>query len=158
MRRTMKLFDEDESRSLNRSTLLRAVCEDIAENIKANRVSIWRFDENNTKIVCECYMTVDKQEFSEGQTLNASDAPEYFKTILEEKYVEATDARDHSATRELTEIYFEPADIYSLLDFIIHKNFSPVGIICCENAYEKRDWTEEDKSYLRQISTLFSFK
>lgn len=87
-----------------------------------------------------------------------SPPPTYFSTILHENFIVATEARSHPATAELVDPYFRDHDIYSLLDYVIHDNFKPIGVICCENAGGLRHWREEDVSYLRQMSTLISFR
>lgn len=135
----------------------RPVCRDISQNVDANRVSIWFFSEARDSIQCQCFFDSDTDTFLHGQILTAEDHPEYFKTILTEQFIVAPDARTHPATRAFTESYFRPNGIVSLLDHIIHRRYVPVGVICCENAHEHRDWTQEDQSYLLQISTLLSF-
>jgi len=137
--------------------VLQAACRDVAEHTKANRVSIWRFEENATRIACDCFYEAEGESFSTGQTLTAEDCPKYFKTILREQLIAAPDARNHPVTDELTDSYFLPNDIYSLLDLVIHDDFRPIGVIFCENAGVPRDWSDEDVSYLRQMATFLSF-
>ncbi len=98
-----------------------------------------------------------EESFSEGQVLYAKDQPKYFETILSEKFIVAPDAHSHPTTATLTNQYFVLLDIYSLLYFVIYRDFKPSGIICCENAGERHEWNEDDISFLRQISTLVSF-
>ncbi len=135
-----------------------AICRDAANNVDANFVSIWRFDEQLTKIVCLYAMDVSTGETSCGQELMRADFPKYFDTILEETTICAPDACVHYQTNELAEAYFEPNGIVSLLDFIVHQDFKPVGIICCESKGRKRDWSAENVSYLRNLATFTSFK
>lgn len=145
------------SEKIDIQALYQAACKDIAEKVQANRTSIWRFNSEKTRIICDCYYITETDEFSSGQVLQASHAPRYFETIQTEQYVVASDARSVKATACLAEQYLVPNDIHSLLDYIIHINFKPVGIICCENAFEQRTWTEADKKYLLEVSTLVSF-
>ncbi len=156
MNRILEVLNQKAER-IDIEALYQAACIDVAENVQANRTSIWHFDSGKTRIHCDCYYVTEKEEFSSGQVLFASSAPMYFETIQTEQYVVAPDARQVHATACLAEQYLIPNDIYSLLDYIIHFNFKPVGIICCENAFEKRNWTEADKKYLLEVSTLVSF-
>lgn len=158
MKRTAEILDRLASSSVTTDMVFQVACEDVAEHTRANRVSVWHFGKDNDRIKCDCFYEADKGSYSKGQVLLADDHPSYFKAILTETFIDAADARDHPATAELIDPYFEEHDIYSLLDFIIHNDFKPVGIICCENSGARRDWDEKDLSYLRQISTLISFK
>ncbi|MBC8339997.1 MAG: GAF domain-containing protein [Rhodospirillales bacterium] len=157
MKRTVEVIDGHKGGWVSFDAVLQAACKDVAEHTKANRVSIWRFEENASRIVCDCFYEAEGTSFSSGQMLTEQDCPKYFQTILGEQVIIAPDARNHPVTDELTESYFKPFDIYSLLDFILHENFKPIGVICCENAGAQRDWSEDNISYLRQIATLISF-
>lgn len=157
MNRTVKVLEKVTSESVPPFVIFQAVCLDIAEETKANRVSIWHLEKDHSCIRCACFYEAEAGVFSEGQVLFAVDHPNYFKSILAEKFIVAPNAREHSATAELTDNYFRPHGIFSLLDFVIHENFKPSGVICCENAGAPREWRDDDVSYLRQISTLISF-
>jgi GAF domain-containing protein len=78
--------------------------------------------------------------------------------VFEETFISAPDAHTHPATKGLSEVYFKPNGIQSLLDFIRHKDFKPVGVICCENRSARRDWSEENKNTLRSIAALVSHR
>lgn len=154
----MEALEAADRTSLSSEHVFHAACRDVAEATGANRVSIWDFSDRRDSVHCVCFYDASTDSFTKGQVLTAEDLPTYFRVILKEKYIVAPDARSHAATAELVDPYFRDHDIYSLLDFIIHENFKPIGVICCENAGAIRDWQEEDISYLRQISTLISFR
>ena len=157
MKRTIEILDRAQSETVSPDTVFQSVCKDVEEQTGANRVSIWHFENDDDCIRCACFYEAHNKTFTNGQVLFADDQPEYFKTILTENFIVAPDARNHPATAEFTDQYFREHDIHSLLDFIIHENFKPVGVICCENAGERREWHDDDISYLRQISTVISF-
>ncbi len=138
--------------------VFRAVCEDASEHLNADLVSVWKFEEEGDAIRCLCAFDALAESFSSGQSLSKNDCPTYFATIVEENTICAPDARTHPVTRELTEPYFLPNGIISLLDFIVHHDFRPVGIICCENRGGLRDWSQEDRDYLRSLAMLASFR
>jgi len=138
--------------------LHQAICLDAAQNVKANFVSIWRFDTDLTKIICLFAIDIRTGETSSGQELMRNDFPRYFEFILQETTICAPNACTHHQTNELCDSYFKPNGIVSLLDFIVHKNFKPVGIICCESKVTVRDWSAENISYLRNLAAYTSFK
>ncbi len=138
--------------------LYRAICQDAAENVDANLVSIWRFDDHLSKITCLFSLDIAKGDSGSGQELLRSDFPRYFETILEEATISAPDACIHSQTKELCKVYFQPNQIVSLLNFIVHRDFKPIGVICCESKGKRRDWSEANRKYLRSLATFASFK
>ncbi len=146
-----------ELNSASAYSVFKAACQDVSAKTGSNRVSIWNMDEKESFIKCACYFNADDETYTNGQILYAIDHPNYFKTIVEDNVIIAPDASAHPATAELTDPYFRENDIYSLLDFILHKDFRPIGVICCENAGTRREWTNDDVNYLRTVSTLISF-
>ncbi|MEQ9681829.1 MAG: GAF domain-containing protein [Rhodospirillales bacterium] len=157
MHRAIEAIHQARKQHLEIKEVYRPVCRDISQNVEANCVSIWFFSEARDSIQCQCFFDSDTDTFLHGQILTAEDHPAYFQTILTEQFIVAPDARNHPATRAFTESYFMPNGIVSLLDYIIHRKFQPVGIICCENAHSHRNWTQEDQRYLLQVATLLSF-
>ncbi|MDQ8196506.1 GAF domain-containing protein [Pelagicoccus enzymogenes] len=143
--------------SADRYDIFKAVCQDSAEGVDADRTSVWTFDSELSQIECQCcYDALDKS-FTKGFVLKREDFPVYFKAIVEDNIVNAPHARTQQATREFTEPYFIPHGIHSLLDFIIQKDLVPIGIICCENRRGIRQWDKANEDYLRTIATLTSF-
>lgn len=137
--------------------VFRSACREVSAYTGANRVSIWCFNEDNASIRCDCYYEFETDSFSEGTVLRADDHPVYFAAIQEQQVIIAPDARTNPITAEFVDTYFRDNDILSLLDFILHRDFQPAGIICCENAGRPRAWRDEDVAYLRQMATLISF-
>jgi GAF domain-containing protein len=158
VKRTVEVLESAEEVQASSDEVFRAACRDVADATGANRVSIWEFDPQRESIRCACFYEAPLERFTSGQILTAREHPNYFRTILREKFIIAPDARSHPATADLVDPYFRDHDIYSLLDFIIHDSFKPIGVVCCENAGAIREWRDEDVSYLRQISTLISFR
>jgi len=157
VRRTQATIERESGALSDSAQVWRSVCRDASEHLDADLVSVWRFLNEGEAIQCLCAFDAIDESFSSGHVLPRSDCPTYFATIIEETLVCAPDARTHRVTKELTESYFEPNGIISLLDFIVHQDYSPVGIICCESRSKRRDWTEKDQRYLLALATLASF-
>lgn len=153
MKRTRKIL---KSKSIDDETLFQAVCLDVAERVESDLVSIWFCSFEGTGILCKCRYDAITGLFSEGQRVMKADCPLYFETMIEYNYISAPEACEHPATRELAEKYLKPNGVVSLLDFILHEDFKPIGVICCESRSSIRHWSDEDMSYLRSIATLIS--
>ena len=103
----------------------------------------------------------EKNEIVSNAVLKAEDFPAYFDYILEHKVLDASDARNHEITKNLTKVYFEPSNIYSLLDYIYFIDNKPLGVICCESVGSKISWSHADKLSLikvADVTTLFLSK
>lgn len=147
---------------LSRNNLLddeknRLICRSIRHNIaSASRVSLWRFESDRTAIRCLILDTQEHSDTSSSLVLKQQDYPEYFNAILSGDTLSASDARHHPSTRCFNEDYFNTFDIYSLLDFIFHRNFTPIGIICCESTGKQVTWSDEDKNVIRRTASIVS--
>lgn len=140
--------------NLSISDKLKAICRTIKYVVpNANRVSLWAFNDSFDKIFC--LMSQDNSlKFQFGQQLHKTDFAPYFNFILNDRVLNASDARNHPVTSCFTTRYFEPLNIYSLLDLIFHHNFAPVGIICCEHLDEPVEWQEQDIVALQRIASI----
>jgi len=158
MNRTREILSKKRSTPATKEEVFKSVCMDVSENLDADLTSIWFFDKDQTQIECQCCFDAITKEFTKGGALKNADYPTYFNSIVEFNFISAPEALTNSATKELAESYFKPKGIVSLIDFILHRNFNPIGVICCENRSSIRNWSESDKDYLRSISALVSFQ
>jgi len=135
---------------------LREICVALHKLIpQANRVSLWSLNPEKDAITCHLLID-DVGNVSHGFSLAKADFPEYFDAMIKHQVVNAPDARNHKATACFNEVYFEPSDIYSLLDYIIHHDFEPVGILCCEATGNKVEWQENQIKSLKRVANISS--
>ncbi|WP_409424702.1 response regulator [Pseudoalteromonas sp. RW-H-Ap-1] len=123
----------------------------------ANRVSLWLFNKDYSALSCLICLD-ENDDVSSGAVLNAEDSPAYFNYILTNQILDASDARNNEVTESFTHSYFEPLNIYSLLDYTYKLDNKPLGVICCESVDSKVTWSHEDKESLikvADITTLF---
>lgn len=147
-----------ENQNLSRQAQLESICRTIQQLIpNANMVSLWQFESDGTRIRSLINFDANNNSYSSDIILQQQDYPPYFEAITQEELVVAADARNHSVTRCFNESYFKPLGIYSLLDFILHKDFKPTGVICCERKGDIAHWTAEDIDHIRMVSSLISF-
>lgn len=136
---------------------LKMICSVTSELVEgADRVSLWTFKDNYSKIVSSVSYDCMKNKFGGSAELSRENFGAYFDAIIGNEVVKADDAREHPQTACFKELYFKPNNIYSLLDFILHHDFNPIGIICCESVGRKYEWTDEDVQSLRRIARASS--
>jgi GAF domain-containing protein len=158
MQRTRKILSLQATENISENTIFQAVCEDIHERVDADLTSIWFFNSSKSTLKRQCQYDALEGNFDKGHIITKAEYPGYFETILEDNYLTAPDVHSHYGTKALSETYFDPKGIKSLLDFIIHRDFQPIGVICCENRRSQRNWNESDKNYLRSIASLVSVR
>jgi len=158
MQRTRKILSDQKHGNISDETVYREVCLDVSEHLKADLVSIWYCCDGEAGIECQYRYDANEDSFSKGQKLMKTDCQFYFETMVEYNCISAPDVRTHPATKELVDSYFAPNGIVSLLDFILHEDFKPIGVICCENRSDYRYWNDADKAYLRSLASLISHR
>jgi hypothetical protein len=136
---------------------LRQTCSTTLKAIpNANRVSLWKFGEDQAYLQCLlCFDQLDNV-YSSDQVLKKQDFPEYFAGLISSNCIMASHAREHQITRCFNQDYFIPNQIHSLLDYVLHHDFVPTGVICCESVGRRVEWQEEDLNALRKIATIIS--
>ncbi|WP_339350488.1 hypothetical protein [uncultured Alteromonas sp.] len=122
----------------------------------ANRISLWRFEENKTRIRCLALNQDGQNLATHDLSISKEDIPDYFDDILKQSVLVASDARNHPATKGFNKNYFKPNDIYSLLDFTFHNHFDPIGVICCEKTHSPIEWSQNDIDSLKRVAQITS--
>ena len=134
-----------------------AICKTLSQTVhRADRVNLWQFSEDQQAIHCVMHYEKHTQMTSHGQVLSRKDYPNYFDAIIKSQWVVVNHAREHEDTRCFNEGYFEPNDIYSLLDFVFHGEGEPLGIICCEAIGEPTIWSDADLTVMKRIASITS--
>lgn len=143
--------------SVKEDEKLLLTCSAIASTIPhADRVSLWEFIESKTAIRCIALLTDEGFSMPENMVLTQTDYPQYFDAIIKDDTVCAPTARSDVRTQCFNQGYFEPNQIYSLLDYIFSREFVTYGIICCESVGREVEWTEQDIEHLKRAATVVS--
>lgn len=155
MQKTLSAYGQFTKEACSLEYVFQVMCEEITETIGCTRASIWSFSEDGNEITCHSLFDLRTSEFTKGATLSETFFPTYFKAIREYCVIDAADALKHPQTECFSELYFRPNDIHSLLDYVLMIDAKPVGILCCENCGEMKQWKKEDVEFLmKQASVL----
>ena len=157
MDRFIKLTAKLTNPSTSEYDKLKEICQTTASLIKgADRVSLWSFAPGFDSIESLICYDSTTGSYTSGSKLNKSDFNQYFEAILNQEVINAPQARSHEVTKCFNEAYFEPFKIYSLLDFILHQEFNPQGVICCESVGQETQWSDANIESLRRIARVSS--
>lgn len=133
---------------------LKQICKELKSLIpNANRVSLWLFNKDYSAL--NCLACLDENDVvSNGTVLYTENSPAYFNYILTNQVLDASDARNNDVTKPFSHSYFEPLNIYSLLDYIYILDSKPLGVICCESVGSKVTWSHADKESLIKVADV----
>jgi sigma-B regulation protein RsbU (phosphoserine phosphatase) len=136
---------------------LREVIEAAATTMGIERVNVWLFDEERTKIRCiKHYERSTGEHTAGGAELAAADYPVYFQNLIEERTIVVDDVRSDPRTSELVDIYLDVHGITSMLDAPLRSKGKAVGIICHEHVGEPRIWTRDEQQFAASLADLVS--
>ncbi|MEH2208760.1 MAG: ATP-binding protein [Nostoc sp.] len=136
----------------NLNAVLREITETAAQTLLVERVGVWLYNEERSKIECINLYNVKTKEHTFGNSLLKTDFPAYFQALEEERTIAADDARNDPKTQELSESYFSVLGITSILDAPIWLEGHLVGVVCHEHIGEGRQWTLEEESFAGSIA------
>ncbi len=128
------------------------ITEVAAEALDLERVSIWLYDQEKTKIICQDLYESRANEHSQGGELLAKDFPTYFAALNDDRIIAADDAHQDSRTKEFTDNYLTPLGIVSMLDAPIRILGKNVGVICHEKVAVPRHWSQEEEVFAASIA------
>lgn len=134
----------------------RLITEEIARAMDVERVSIWRYDQTRSSIVCQMLFEVAPMRHSSGLEFHGSDHPAYFRAMAQNEIIAADDARSDPRTREFTASYLSPLGITSLLDTPLHVGGVLAGVLCQEHVGPPRTWSPEEKSFATSLANFIS--
>jgi PAS domain S-box-containing protein len=135
---------------------LQGILKAAAETLNAERVSLWRLDARWSQITCVDLFTLSTGTHESGLTLRRQDAPRYFDAIERERVVAASDARTDPRTREFSETYLKPLNIYAMLDVPLRRGTEVTGVLCVEHAGSERAWTIDEQNFAVATANLIS--
>ncbi len=128
------------------------IVETSANVLQVQRVGLWLFNKDRTRIVRECSHERGKGTDRDAVTLEAADFPRYFAALECSRTIDASAACEDARTSEFTETYLKPLGITSMLDVPIRQHGRLVGIVCHEHVGRKREWTPEEQNFASSIA------
>ena len=133
----------------------RLILNAVLDGLEIGRAGIWLLNAENTAI--ECRLLLDRENGKEIQMLVLPrDAyPAYFKALDTQRTITAVDAHTDPATYEFSESYLTPLNIGAMLDAPIRYKGKMIGIFCCEHIGGKRQWTEDECSFIGALADLY---
>jgi diguanylate cyclase (GGDEF)-like protein/PAS domain S-box-containing protein len=133
---------------------LRAITETAGRTLEIERVSIWLYDEERTRIRCIDLYERGMHRHSSGAELVAKDYPSYFKALEEDRTIAAHDAHRDPRTNEFSANYLTPLGITSMLDAPLRRAGIAVGVVCHEHVGPARQWALDEQNFAGSIADM----
>jgi tetratricopeptide (TPR) repeat protein len=153
------LLEFSKSKVVNFGTTLAAV-QDIARltahSLGVSRISVWTFHKQSRTIESVACYDLSSGRFLDPVTLDLSNFPHYEEALTTKRVIEASDARNSRETKEFTDSYLVPLDIYSMLDVTFSMDGELSGLICCEQQHAPRVWKSEDIIFTSSVADITS--
>src|SRR5215467_7750608 len=137
------------------SGVLRAIAEAAAAALQVERVNVWMFDRERTRIRCIQAYERGANRHTQGDEILASVAPAYFAALAELRTVAAFDALNDPRTRELAG-YLQPRGITTLLDAPLYQGGELAGVVCHEHVGPPRQWSADEQAFAGSVGDLVS--
>ncbi len=135
---------------------LQGILEMAAETLKAERVSMWRFDADRQVIDCVGLFLHSPKRHERGARLQRETFPLYFEAIERDRVIAAHDARTDRRTAEFLSSYLEPNDIWSMLDVPLRRAEMVSGVLCVEQVGGGRVWTVDEQNFAVSTANLIA--
>ncbi|MCF4966113.1 AAA family ATPase [Nostoc sp. CMAA1605] len=158
-RQALALLQLSQSPAINQGNLSAAFVEltqVTANTLQTERVSVWLFNEHQTKIRCMDLFQRSAQEHSQGLELLVADYPTYFLAVKSQPIIAADDAMNDPRTCQFSKGYLDILNISSMLDSSFQINGDMGGVICCEHVGQKRTWTPSEQNFIRSVANLIA--
>ena len=136
--------------------VLKNIISSAAQALEVNRVSIWKFNEDETQIQCLSAYHLQGDEFKNSEELETKNYPNYFKKLYDKKIVKINDCANSDFNNDYKNSYLDKFGITSMLDVFVKGLKKPFGVLCFEHLDDIREWTPEEEQFATTVAGLVS--
>jgi len=138
-----------------RLSAYRVACEQSARTLGVEHVSVWMLSSARDHIHCTLRYTLSTNSFSDGGTISALEAPDYFSAVLSRRVVVVPDAHRDPITAVMGN-YLREAKVGGLLDVPIYRDGTVVGVVCHEHVGGPRHWTQNEANFASAVADMLT--
>src|SRR6185436_3540116 len=118
-----------------------------SRTLGVERAGVWLLDVERSALRAECIVDRGTILAEAPRLFPASNYPEYFRALNDERVVAAQDARTDPRTREFAAGYLEETKIVSMLDAAILSHGTLIGVVCHEHRGASRSFSIEEVDF-----------
>lgn len=135
---------------------LERILQTAARTLDVERTGVWLLDGDRTALRAECVFDRGMILDEPARVFPASDYPDYFRALHDERIVATEEATTDPRTRALAAGYLEELALVSLLDVAILSHGTMIGVVCHEHRGAKRAFTTEEQDFAASIADVVS--
>ncbi|MEH2335419.1 ATP-binding protein [Nostoc sp.] len=136
----------------NLETAFKIITQKAANALEVERVGVWLFNGERTKLQCISLYERRNQIHSAGLERNLVDYPIYFKALASARTIILTHTRTDLRVQELWDELLEPNNIVSLIDTSIWVGGEVVGTVLYEQIKVPRTWELSEQNFVSSIA------
>ncbi|MEH1947501.1 MAG: ATP-binding protein [Nostoc sp.] len=140
----------------NLETAFKAIAEKAANALEVERVSVWLFNSERTKLQCISLYERSNQKHSAGLERNLADYLIYFRAMVASRTIAVSDTRTDPRVQELWDKLLEPNNIVSLIDASLWVGGKMVGTVLSEQVDIPRKWELSEQNFISSIAEIIA--
>ncbi len=130
--------------------------ETCSEFIRTERISVWLYNRDYTRLRCFDLFERSRGGHSEGEELNSGGFPSYTNSHVRGRAIAAEDVLADPRTRDVPAAYYRKHDVRSLLDSPIWIHGRIGGLLSFEQVGSPRSWSPDDERIATTMSALLA--
>lgn len=151
------LAELTKSQTLDRGDLnarFREIIETAACTLEVERVSVWLYDAQKSKMQCVDLYQRSTGQHSAGMELLVADYPAYFQALEQEHTIATENVSIDPITKKMSDCYLSQFGIKSMLNAPICLNGKIVGALCHGHVGSNRQWLLEEQNFVGSLAGL----
>ncbi|MEH2153450.1 ATP-binding protein [Nostoc sp.] len=136
----------------NIETAFKVITEKAANALEVERVSVWLFNSDRTKLQCINLYERNKQRHSASLERNLADYPIYFRALASARTITVTDTRTDPRVQELWNELLKPKNIVSLINTDLWVGGEVAGTVLYEQVDIPRRWELSEENFVSSIA------
>ena len=128
----------------------------VARALRVERVSVWYLSPDRAALRCVGLYESPLDRHSSGVTLTAPVYPNYFRALVSEEVIAASDAATDPRTSEFRDGYLRPLGIAAMLDAPLRLAGQVRGVLCHEHVGSPRAWTADEQVFALAAANILS--
>ena len=138
----------------NLNAVLGEITETAARSLLVQRVGVWLYNSDQSKIECIDLYDVSTNQHTVGLSLLKANCPAYFQALEEERIIAVNDVFNDKRTQEFSESYLSVLGVTSVLYAPIWLGDRLLGVVCHQHVGGVRQWTMEEENFAASIADL----
>jgi PAS domain S-box-containing protein len=138
----------------NLKAAFRQITEAAARSLDLQRVGVWLYNSDQSKIECIDLYDISTKEHTAGLSLLKANCPAYFQALEEERSIAVNDVFNDKRTQEFSESYLSLLSVTSVLYAPILLGDRLLGVVCYQHVGGIRQWTLEEENFAASIADL----